>query len=347
MALNDLRLATGPVSWGVDFADAPDNPPWTLVLDEIGQSGVGALELGPVGYLPEDPGLLREALTCRGLTAVGSFVFDDLHDASRRHHVLDTTERACRAVSAARGTILVIIDRPCPARSATAGRAAHAGRLPNDVWRYMIGLIADLAKLVADHGLRPAFHPHAGSYVEFPDEIDRLLDDTDIGLCLDTGHAAYAGMQADKAIREYASRLVHVHLKDVDQGVLRRVGGEQLGFWQAIDAGVFCPLGHGVVNIDRLVTALDATGYSGFATIEQDRVPGHGSPREDLDASLRVLADAGIASADAATSAAAVAAESRGPRTNEPRIENTHAAYDRPGTPERAASAGVNARERP
>ena len=66
----DLALATGPVTWGVDFADAPTNPPWPLVLDDIAASGVGALELGPVGYLPEDPPTLRAARDASATTVI-------------------------------------------------------------------------------------------------------------------------------------------------------------------------------------------------------------------------------------------------------------------------------------
>ena len=75
-----IKLATGPVTWGVDFADTPTNPPWLQVLNEIAESGLRAMELGPVGYLPEDPDTVRELLAERNLLSAGSFVFDDLHD---------------------------------------------------------------------------------------------------------------------------------------------------------------------------------------------------------------------------------------------------------------------------
>jgi inosose dehydratase len=286
-----LRLATGPVSWGVDFADAPGNPPWEVVLDEIAASGVSALELGPVGYLPEDPEALRAALGARGLTAVGSFVFDDLHDSARAADVVAAARRACRAIAAAGGAVLVVIDRPGAVRAATAGRSLDAPRLEGRDWAAMVDAIRRTAAIAEDHGLRPAFHPHVGSYVEFEDEIERLLDDTDIGLCLDTGHAEYAGIEADRALVAYGPRLAHVHLKDVRAEVRDR----GLDFWDAIAAGVFCPLGEGVVDLRAVLDALEAVGYRGFATIEQDRVPGSGAPLDDLAASLRVLAAAGLA----------------------------------------------------
>ena len=284
-----IRLATGPVTWGVDFADAPGNPPWERVLDELAASEVSALELGPVGYLPEDPDLLRAALDARGLTAVGSFVFDDFHDPARADDVLAATRRACRAIVGAGGAVLVLIDRPGPERAATAGRPSAARRLRGRAWAAMVDAIRRAAAIADDHGLRPAFHPHAGSFVEFEDEIERLLDAGAVGLCLDTGHAAYVGIGPERAVVAYASRLIHVHLKDVRRDVVAR----RLDFWSAIGAGVFCPLGEGAVDLPAVVGALDAVGYHGYATIEQDRVAGRGSPSEDLAASLRALAGAG------------------------------------------------------
>jgi inosose dehydratase len=287
--MSAIRLATGPVTWGVDFADAPGNPPWERVLDEIAASGIGALELGPVGYLPENPAALRAALDARGLAAVGSFVFDDFHDPSRGPQLAAATERAARAIAAASGTVLLLIDRPAPERAATAGRSLDARRLDDREWAAMLDAIRRCAAIADDHGLRAAFHPHAGSYVEYEDEIERLLDDTDLTLCLDTGHAAYAGIEPARALVAYGARIAHVHLKDVRADVVER----GLGFWAALEAGVFCPLGDGVVDLPAVLAALDELGYDGYATIEQDRVPGSGSSLEDLAASVRVLAAAG------------------------------------------------------
>jgi inosose dehydratase len=284
-----IALATGPVTWGVDFADAPGNPPWQLVLDEIAASRLGALELGPVGYLPEDPSALREALGSRGLKAVGSFVFEDLHDPARADEILGIARRACAAIRAAGGGVLVIIDRPGEIRAGTAGRSDEAERLSDVTWTAMVGLIDRVAEVAAEHGLEPVVHHHAGSYVEFEDEVDRLLADSSAGLCVDTGHAAYAGIRPEALIARYGARVRHVHLKDVDPA-----RSDGLGFWDAIAAGVFCPLGAGVVDFGAVMRALDAAGYDGYATIEQDRVPGSGAPLEDLAASLAALAAQGV-----------------------------------------------------
>lgn len=284
-----VKLATGPVTWGVDFADSPDNPPWTSVLDEIRDSGLGALELGPVGYLPEDGHELREALDSRGLEAVGSFVFDDMHDPAERARVVEEARRASRAIAAAGGTVLVIIDRPGQRRTPTAGRSADAVRLDAAGLAELKATLEAVADVATQSGLRPAVHPHVGGFIEFADEIDWVVDHTSLDLCLDTGHLAYAGVDPVEAIRVYADRLEHVHLKDISADVHATVVAGRIGFWDALARSIFCPVGQGVVDIGAVLESLDAIGYDGYATIEQDRVPGSGSPLDDLAASVATI----------------------------------------------------------
>ena len=284
-----VKLATGPVTWGVDFADRPSNPPWSHVLDEIEASGLGALELGPVGYLPEDPATLRAELGRRHLTAVGSYVFEDLHDPAEEKTVLAVAERACRAIAAAGGAVLVIIDRPDDTRVATAGRADVAPRLSDDRWAAMLDVVNQVAAVARADGLRPVVHPHAGGYIEFADEVERLVADTDLDLCIDSGHFAYAGIDPVAAIRTYADRLGHFHFKDIRPDVIDRVRAEGLDFWTAIKEDVFCPMGEGLVDVAGVINELAAVGYDGYATIEQDRVAGSGTPLEDLQRSVAVV----------------------------------------------------------
>jgi inosose dehydratase len=281
--MSSIRLAGGPVSWGVDFAGAPGNPPYAEVLEGIAAAGLEWLELGPVGYLPP------QAPAWHGLSAVGTFVFDDFHRADAA--VLDATDAALDAIADAGGTLLVLIDRPCAERAATAGRPDLAPRLREREWTRMRDAFRRAGEHAAVRGIRPVVHPHAGGYVEFEDEIEALLAGTDLGLCLDTGHALYAGADPAELIRRHASRLEHLHLKDVAEPVRDR----GLGFWDAVGAGVFCPVGDGMLDLARLREALD--GYDGFATVEQDRRPDSpGTPAGDLRRSVERLRAAGIGS---------------------------------------------------
>jgi inosose dehydratase len=294
-----VRLATGPVSWGVDFAASPDNPPWREVLDSIGRSGYRWTELGPIGYLPEDPELLRPELERRGLHVAGSFVFEPLHRGLRLAEILSAARRACRAIRGAGGRFLVVIDLVDRERVVSAGRPEAAPRLSRRDWLVLQNGIEEVAEVACDEfGLRPVFHPHVGSWVEFEDEIERLLDALDpqtIGLCLDTGHCAYAGVDPVALYERHAARVEYLHLKDVHSRVLHRAVSEPLDFWTAISAGIFCPVGAGIVNFRALARSLERHGFDGPATVEQDRDARQGTnPLPDVVASRSYLEGLGL-----------------------------------------------------
>jgi inosose dehydratase len=302
-----VRLATGPVCWGVDFADAPANPPWCLVLDEIEHSGIRSIELGPLGYLPEDPGVLRSELGRRGLGVAASFVFEPLHDPARLRDIVLTTRRTCQLIAGTGGRHLVVIDLVDRERVATAGRSDDARRLDADAWDVLMEAVATVSEVAREEfGLRPVLHPHVGTFIEFEDEIERALTALDpslVELCVDTGHCAYAGVDPVALYRRHAGRVSHLHLKDLDPGVLNQALAERLDFWTAIDRGVFCPLGSGCVDFAALGAALRAKGFDGWATVEQDRDAGRpGGALADVVASREFLERIGLAD-EAATKA--------------------------------------------
>lgn len=274
-----LALATGPVCWGVDFAEAETNPPWPAVLDGIAVAGYARLELGPYGYLPTDPVRLVDELGRRGLSVAGSFVFEPLHDASRHADAVALAERVSALVAATGGRYLVVIDQVSRERAATAGRSAIAPRLDAAGRRRLLDGIAAVAAVAREHGLEPAVHPHAGSHVEFADEIAAAAEVAP--LCVDTGHCAWAGVDPAALLREYGDRVACLHLKDVDARV-RALG---LEFWPAIAAGIFCPLGSGTVDLPAVL----ASARCSTATVEQDRAPGSGDPVRDLIACREAL----------------------------------------------------------
>jgi inosose dehydratase len=282
-----LELATGPVCWGVDFAGDPANPPWERVLDGIARAGYRRLELGPYGYLPTDPGLLCDALERRGLAVAGGFVFEPLHDSRQRGQAIRAAERVSRLLAATGGRYLVVIDAVSAARAPTAGRPDAAPRLSAGERRVLHDAIAAVARVAGAHGLEAAVHPHAGTFVEFADEIAAAAEVAP--LCVDTGHLAWAGIEAARLIAELGDRVACLHLKDLDP----EVRGRGLAFWPAVAAGIFCPLGAGMVSLE----ALAATEWDGIATVEQDRSPGTGDPVADLVAGREALEAAGLVAA--------------------------------------------------
>jgi len=295
-----LSIGNAPCSWGVEFADDPRNPPWSHVLDEAKAAGYTGIELGPLGFMPEDPSVLGPALAERDLTLIGGVLFRPFHDPAQWEQVRDAALRTCRALTAHRAKRLVLIDSISQRRAPTAGRSGEAERLRGADRAGFLERIRAVATMgVEEFGLEVSMHAHAAGYVEFEDELEDVLNAIEprlLGVCLDTGHCEYAGFDPVAFYRRHSERVSYLHFKDIDPAVRRRAIDERSGFYDACAAGLFCNLGEGSVDFGALKEALLTRGFSGWATVEQDRDPkGERSTLADARANLAYLRQNGLA----------------------------------------------------
>lgn len=283
-----LKLSQCPCSWGVEEARAPHNPPWSSFLDEVATAGYQGVELGPVGYLPTDPHVLGSALAGRGLGLSAGYVMEPLADLAALQHTLGRARETAAILSALGARALVLIDALNADRSATAGNDTDARRLDTRGFNALVAAVRGVADIATEFGLTVVFHPHVGTHVEFRDEIDRLMAALDSGavrLCIDSGHAVYAGTDPIQLLRDYSARVGYLHLKDVDPAVHAEAARLGLRFEEAVDRGIFCPVGGGVVDFPGLFAELQDVNYKGWIAVEQDRAaPDNGTGRALADA---------------------------------------------------------------
>ncbi|MGG7518966.1 TIM barrel protein [Allorhizobium undicola] len=283
-----ITITTAPCCWGVDDVRNPNLPAWELVFDEVKAAGYGGMELGPYGYVPLDIGKVSQALTSRGLYIVAGTIFHDLVSPDNREELLRQTHEICALITKlprppqAAGQrfpapYLTVMDWGHDERDYAAGHSDRAPRLNDRDWQGMmdnIRAIADLARTA--YGVRATIHPHAGGYIEFEDEIERLARDIKsevAGFCLDTGHTWYAGMDPVATLEKYADRLDYIHFKDIDRPVFERVMSERIRFFEACAQGVMCPIGNGCIDYPAIRDLLTQLDYQGFITVEQERDP--------------------------------------------------------------------------
>lgn len=279
------RVGNAPCSWGVEFGDDPRNPDWRRVLDDAQAAGYAGMELGPLGFLPEDPDVLAEALGSRGLTLTAAVMFRPLHDPAAWDAILDVTKRTCQNLQRLGADQFVLIDSISSRRVATAGRPGEAERLKGSELRGLHQRIRTVSTIAhEEYGMRVSMHAHAAGFVEFDDEIHRLMDAVPeelLGLCIDTGHCEYAGTDPVALYRMYYNRVPYVHYKDVDPEVRMQVIEQRIGFYDACARGLFCNLGKGVVDFPGFRDALAEQKYAGWGTVEQDCDPQAGRPVVD------------------------------------------------------------------
>ncbi len=284
-AYNPSMLAAAPITWGVcELPGWGEVLPYGRVLDEMAALGFQGTELGPPGYLPSDPAVLRRELGRRGLALVGAFCPVTLHRLEGAEESLRQAMDLARLLADLACPFLVAADAGDACRREIAGRVRPEDGLKDEHWRRLGDGLAELARRCAPLGVRVVFHPHAGTYVETEAEVERLLAATPpdaVGLCLDTGHLAYGGADPVALCRRHAGRVWHVHAKDVHGEVLERVRREGIDYATAVGEGIFAPLGDGIVDFAGLVAALKQAGYHGWYVLEQDVRLGPPWPPQD------------------------------------------------------------------
>ena len=281
-----ILIGNAPCSWGVEFADDPRNPAWHQVLRENRDAGFTGIELGPVGFMPEDPGELGEALSEFEQTLIGGVVFRPFHDPSKWDDVLDGADRTIKALNAHGAQHLVLIDSISDRRAPTAGRWDAAEKMDDDEWAAFRDRIAHVAQMGHDAGLTVGIHAHAAGFMDFEPELERLLDEVPgdiLQICFDTGHHSYAGYDPVAFMKKWMPRISYMHFKDIDPAVKADVIAKSTGFYDACGQGIFCKLGLGDVDFPAVRQVLLDHGFQGWCTVEQDCDPtlGNTSPVDD------------------------------------------------------------------
>ncbi|MBC7284848.1 TIM barrel protein [Hoeflea sp.] len=272
-----IQIGNAPCSWGVEFPNDPRNPAWRTVLKECAEAGYTGIELGPVGFMPEDPAILAEALDEHGLALIGGVVFRAFHDPAQWDDVMDGAVRTCKALVAHGAEHLVLIDSISPRRAPTAGRASEAEQMDQAEWTAFRDRIATVARLGAEeYGLTVGIHAHAAGFIDFEPELERLLDEVDekiLKICFDTGHHSYAGFDPVSFMQRHIDRISYMHFKDIDPKVKAAAIASRTGFYDACGQGIFCNLGQGDVDFPAVRQILLDHGFQGWCTVEQDCDP--------------------------------------------------------------------------
>jgi inosose dehydratase len=257
------RMAAAPVSWGVS-----ELPGWghqtsrQRVLAEARRLGFHAIEAGPEGWLPDDPGLTAHLLKHHRLKLAAGLVEAVLHETEIRREELARVERRARWLSAAGAEVLVVV--------AAAGRLGHpaAGELTQRSWLQLLDGIASVMEIGARCGLQ--VHPHFGTAIERPSHIERLLVASEVCLCLDAGQLFLGGCDPLDIVHMAPARIRHVHLKDVDRRLGNIVAAGELDYLEGVRRGLFRPTEGGGIDLKALVQALRAARYPGWYVLEQE-----------------------------------------------------------------------------
>jgi inosose dehydratase len=232
------------------------------VLGEMAQLGMRGTELGPPGFLPDEPARLATLLARHGLVLVGGFVPLVLHERTI-DAALTEARRAAGLIGGAGGRMLVLA-------AVQDAEWSTPQTLDDEGWTRLGSHLNEIEAMAAEYGLAVCLHPHAGTLIETAEQVRRALEVVEVGWCLDTGHLLIGGTDPVQFAREHGDRVVHVHLKDVDAALAVEVRAGRRSLLDATRAGLFRALGQGDARIAEVMDALGAHGYAGWLVLEQD-----------------------------------------------------------------------------
>ena len=292
--MKTLHVGNAPCSWGtLEHQDTSQQIPFDRMLNELVETGYTGTEMGDWGYMPTDPTALNEEIKKRNLVMLGAFVPVAMKYPAAHAEGVDAalkTARLLAAVAATPAPFLVLADDngTDPARTRIAGRVTPSDGLTPAEWKTFASGADQIAKAVFEEtGLRTVFHHHCAGYVETPREIATLLELTNperLGLVFDTGHYYHGTGSQDvdlvAALNEFKDRIWYIHLKDLEPEFARRSRAEGWDYFTGLRHGLFCELGKGCVDFPALLKWLSAQDYQGYALVEQDVLPGMGTPKE-------------------------------------------------------------------
>ena len=271
----NITIGSAPDSWGVWFPSDPQQTPWHRFMDEIVEAGYEWTELGPYGYLPTDLPTLRRELSSRGLKVTGTFAMANVEEPSLwgelERQVLGAGER----LAALDAKYLVLIDDTYT--DLFTGEAIAPKRLDENAWERFIETTHRVADIARDRfGLQLVFHPHAETHVEYEDQIEAFLAQTDpdrVSICFDTGHHAYRGGDPINFMRRHHNRIPYLHLKSIDPEIQKQVEAEGIPFAEAVKMDMFVEPSRGAVDFLAFRDLLQEIDYNGYAIVEQDMYP--------------------------------------------------------------------------
>lgn len=258
-----MKIAGAPISWGVcevpnwGYQMAPER-----VLAEMKEIGLTATEFGPQGWLPVEAEARAAVVAEYGLQPVGSFFLAVMHDPDI--DPIPAVNVELDAFEVAGGKYLVL--------AADSGQEGYDDRpvLDDEGWQTLFANMDRISEACAARGIEACIHPHWGTMVQNIDEVERVLDNSSVGLCLDTGHLTCGGADVVELTKKYADRVSIVHAKDLHKDMTDKLLTGEMVWGEGIKAGMFAPVGQGDIDFPTIVATLKDAGFDGYYVLEQD-----------------------------------------------------------------------------
>ncbi len=274
-----LRIGVNPIGWSNDdLRELGGHISLETCLGEARGAGFSGIELGH--KFPRAAAQLRPILEAHDIGLVGGWYSTELlrrdvraEIAAAQDHLGLLRDMGC--------TLYIIAEISNAIHGDISAPLSKSPLLTAGDWPGFGARMTEFCKFLRDQGFAPAYHHHMGTVVETPDEIARFMDSVgeEVGLLLDTGHAAFAKADPVALARTYGPRITHVHCKDLRLRVRDAALARDASFLDAVVDGVFTVPGDGDVDFPAVLSEMSRVDYTGWLVVEAEQDPDKADPK--------------------------------------------------------------------
>jgi inosose dehydratase len=273
-----IRFGVSPIAWvNDDMPELGGDTPLATVLTDAQEIGFEGIELG--GIFPRDAETLQPLLDAHGLALVGGWYSGSLLSHSVEAEI-DALQSHLALLKAMGSDVFIIAETSNAVHGDRSVALGGSPRLNDEQWPAFGTKLTALARYLDGQGLRLAYHHHLGTVVETAADMDAFFAHSgpEVGIVLDTGHAALGGVDPLAIIASHPDRIAHVHCKDIRRATFATVRDRQ-SFLDGVLAGMFTVPGDGDLDFPAVMHALKAIDYQGWIIVEAEQDPALADPK--------------------------------------------------------------------
>ena len=267
-----IRVGTAPDSWGVWFPESDKQISWQRCMDEMQKCGYEGVELGPWGYFPNDYETLHSELSKRDLKLVAGTVGGNYVDEESIDAMIQTIDQLAPLLLKfpTAKYVVLLVDMYTDLMT---GEDIMPRELTDEQWKTLYKNVQRVSDHIRKYDLIPALHPHVDCYIQTEEQIERVLNNTDVNLCLDTGHHVYGGGEPIAFYKKHHKRIPYLHVKECDMNIKAEMDKHKWSFARAVSEGIMCEPGKGSIDFKNLFDYMKEIKYDGWVVVEQDLFP--------------------------------------------------------------------------
>lgn len=267
--------------WNDDFLDIDIGIPFEQCVSEMALAGFEGCSVGH--KYPTDIDALKKALDLRGLRVSEPWTSTYFSINNMYDKTVADFKKSLAFIKEMGGTDIVVAELGGSSHQQPIALKANRPIFTDEIWTKVIEGLTELGQIANNEGMRLCYHHHMGTGIETRADVDRLMEATDpelVHLLFDTGHLAFAGDDPLQLAKDYASRIKHVHLKNIRKPIMELSDANQLSFKESIEAGIFTVPGDsaGFIDFDAILQTLANANFEGWLIVEAEQNPANATP---------------------------------------------------------------------